>query len=40
MILSDIKVYGVETEPKLVTINGQTDENFIFDDVYNVNKGF
>ena len=36
MILSDVKVYGVQTQPKLVTINGQPDETFIFDDVYNV----
>ena len=37
-ILSDVKVYGVQTQPKLVTMNGQPDETFIFDDVYNVSN--
>jgi hypothetical protein len=36
MILSDIKVYGVEKQPQLVMINDESDSNFIFDDVYNV----
>ncbi len=36
MTLSDIKIYGVQTQPKLVSINGVLYENFIFDDVYNV----
>ena len=38
IILSDIKIYGVQTQPKLVSINGVLDENFIFDDVYNVSN--
>ena len=37
-ILSDVKVYDVQTQPKLVTINGQLDETFIFEDVYNVSN--
>ena len=36
MILSD--VYHVQTQPKLMTINGQPDETFIFDGVDNVSN--
>jgi lysosomal alpha-glucosidase len=35
MILSDVKVYGVQKRPELVKLNDQAYENFIYDDIQN-----
>lgn len=35
MILSEVKVFGVKEQPKYVTINDQSYNNFTFDD-YNM----
>ena len=32
MILSEVKVFGVKEQPKYVTINDQSYNNFTFDD--------
>ena len=37
MILSEVKVFGVKQEPKYVTINDQSYNNFTFDDSNMVN---
>ena len=37
MILSEVKVYGVDREPQNVSINGQIYKNYEYDDMYQVN---
>lgn len=33
MILSDVKVFGLQSAPQQVSINGQSYSNFVFDDL-------